>query len=328
MLGHPRLLLSLRAAINLGFSLIPLITHPAYSYEFPGNHRFPMEKFKLLHEYLIQVGIAQPENTFRPGKIRPELLCGIHCSTYVDTFIEGTLNKKQLRSIGLPWSKGLVERSLISPNGTLLTASIALKKGIACHLAGGTHHAHRDYGSGFCIFNDLAIAANTLVQRERANGNEDFRVLIFDVDVHQGDGTATTLQNQASAFTCSVHCASNFPPNKSTSDLDIEFNVDIEDDEYLMVVKSAFDEALSLSKPDLVLYDAGVDVYKNDPLGRANVSLNGIRTRDTWILERCKTLGVPVATVIGGGYDDDRMALAKRHAIVVEVAHDVYSGLD
>jgi len=239
-----------------------------------------------------------------------------HCGEYITRFTNNTLDKQAARRLGLPWSEGLVTRSWISPNGSLLTAQLALRHGIACHLAGGTHHAHRDFGSGFCVFNDLAVAAKALLAQGRVK-----RLLIFDCDVHQGDGTATILADEPAAFTCSVHGAKNFPARKARSDLDVEVASNCEDDQYLSTVTDTLETALAIARPELVLYDAGVDIYAGDPLGLLKVSENGIRQRDRMVIERCRSAGIPVATVIGGGYDDDRQALARRHAIVVEEAH-------
>lgn len=305
--------------------MIKLVTHPEYSFDFPGTHRFPMEKFKLLHQYLIDKGLATPANTVRPGRMKRDLLELAHCPDYLDRFIGNTQDRQELRRMGLPWSEGLVKRTLISPNGTLLTASIALEEGIACHLAGGTHHAHRDFASGFCILNDLAIAALALHQGARKSGHKQRNILIFDCDVHQGDGTANILNGHEEIFTCSVHCEKNFPARKAQSHLDIEVAVGTGDDEYLDTVHRGLKTAIDTNKPALIFYDAGVDVYENDPLGLINISLEGIRARDRLVLEECKSRGIPVATVIGGGYDKDRMALTKRHAIVVEEAFDCYT---
>ena len=224
--------------------------------------------------------------------------------------------------MNLPWSTGLVRRTFLAPSGTVLAAQLALQHGIACHLAGGTHHAHFDYASGFCILNDLAIAANVLLGQEGIN-----RVLVFDVDVHQGDGTAALLANTPGAFTCSIHCERNFPFEKQMSDLDVALPDGLGDEDYLAVVHETLQQALAQSRPDIVLYDAGVDVYQGDPLGKLNISEQGIRQRDRLVLGELKRRGIPVATVIGGGYDDNRANLAKRHGIVAEEACSVF-GLD
>ena len=299
---------------------IPLVTHPQYSYSFPAGHRFPMEKFGLLHRYLQDQGLATPANTFRPGAARLSVLQLAHCPNYLHRFIHNQQSPAEIRRMGLPWSEGLLRRTLISPNGTLLTAKLALQYGIACHLAGGTHHAHRDFASGFCILNDLAVTALTLLAQNKVK-----RVLIFDCDVHQGDGTANILAGEPRAFTCSVHCENNFPARKARSDMDMDIPKGVTDDEYLTQVAQALSVAVNTSKPDLVLYDAGVDVYEKDPLGLLNISLDGIRQRDRMVLEACRNHGLPVATVIGGGYDDDRAALAQRHAIVTEEAFAIWA---
>ncbi|HBL87051.1 MAG TPA: histone deacetylase [Alcanivorax sp.] len=298
---------------------VPLVYHPSYSFPFPGRHRFPMEKFRLLHERLRDSGVAGAANLHRPGRARPALLSLAHCPDYLDRFLGNRLGEREAKRMGLPWSEGLARRTCIAPMGTLLTAQLALKHGIACHLAGGTHHAHYDFGSGFCILNDLAITARAL----RAGGLVE-RVLIFDCDVHQGDGTAAILAGDPDLFTCSIHCEKNFPTRKSRSDLDVGLPVGLEDDGYLAVVEETLADLLRQLQPDLVLYDAGVDVYAGDPLGRLAVSLTGLAERERRVLTLCREHGVPVATVIGGGYDDDRPALARRHALVVEAAHQLW----
>ena len=296
--------------------LLPLVTNPFYSYPFPDRHRFPMQKFAHLVEHLTAQNILRDDNVYRPGRIKLEALTLAHDESYVNSFIEGQLSDKEIRRMGLPWSKGLVKRSLISPNGTMLTVSLALRHGIACHLAGGTHHAFRDFASGYCIFNDMAVAA---LNAERLGIAK--RILIFDCDVHQGDGTADILQQEPNIFTCSIHCEKNFPHRKATSDIDVGVAKGIGDQEYLDTVRTTLEQALELSQPDLIIYDAGVDVYEHDPLGLINISLDGIRARDAFVLETAMQNAIPVATVIGGGYDKDEQALARRHAIVVEEAH-------
>jgi len=294
---------------------LPLVSSPNYSFGFPELHRFPMQKFALLLEYLQQRGIARNENTYRPGKARIDLLELAHCPKFVARFIAGELSNKEVRRMGLPWSEGLVKRTLISPNGTFLTAGLALRHGLACHLAGGTHHAHRDFASGYCILNDLAIASLALLRQGRVR-----RVLIFDCDVHQGDGTATILQDVSAITTCSIHCQKNFPQRKAKSDIDVELQADMGDQQYLKIVIDTLKQALEISQPDLVIYDAGVDVFEHDPLGLLNISLDGLRAREATVIKTIRDSKIPLATVIGGGYDRDQAALARRHALVVEEA--------
>lgn len=303
---------------------LPLVYHPEYSFDFPHKHRFPMEKFRLLHQRLQESGLATEQNTFRPGRARQSLLELAHCPDYLDRFIHNKQSPQEIRRMGLPWSPALMRRTLIAPNGTLLTASLALQHGIACHLAGGTHHAHRNEASGFCILNDLAVASLGILHSQRQSQLARPSILIFDCDVHQGDGTANILKHESRVFTCSVHCDKNFPARKATSDMDVEVPKGTEDDTYLEIVKKAFLTAIDKAKPALIFYDAGVDIYEGDPLGLLNISLDGIRQRERTILEICHEKGLPVATVIGGGYDNDRKALAMRHSMVVEEAFAVY----
>ena len=298
--------------------MLPLVYHPDYSFPFPGEHRFPMEKFGRLHGYLRGLGIAHGDNEFRPGRAKAALLGQAHCPQYVSDIVTGTLNQKAQRRLGLPWSEGLVKRTCIAPMGTLLTAQLALKQGLACHLAGGTHHAHYDFGSGFCIFNDLAFAAKQLL----ASGAVE-RLLIFDCDVHQGDGTAAMLADEPRAFTCSIHCEKNFPVRKQKSDLDVGLPLGMTDRDYLDTVFETLEALLDTVRPQLVLYDAGVDIFEHDPLGRLCITEQGIADRDRGVIERCRRRGIAVATVIGGGYDDDREALARRHGIVIEQAFEL-----
>jgi acetoin utilization deacetylase AcuC-like enzyme len=282
-----------------------------------------MEKFELLVEHLKSIGLFDKGSLFRPGMSKIELLQQAHCPQYIQRFISNTLTPKELRRMGLPWSEGLVKRTLISPNGTFLTAQLALKHGVACHLAGGTHHAHFDFASGFCIFNDLAITAKALLAQGKVN-----KVVIFDCDVHQGDGTAAILQHEERVFTCSIHCEKNFPAKKAFSDWDVGLPPHTVDDQYITRVRSTLIAIIKAQQPDLILYDAGVDIYQHDPLGLLDISLEGIRARDRAVLTLCKANNIPVATVIGGGYrsgsDDDQGALAKRHAMVIEEAFDIF----
>lgn len=278
-----------------------------------------MEKFALLATRCQQQGWLSQENLYRPGKAKLELLEQAHSKDYLQRFIHNRQSPQELRRMGLPWSEGLVRRTLISPNGTFLTAQLALKNGIACHLAGGTHHAHHDFASGFCILNDLAITANALLAQKKVN-----KLLIFDCDVHQGDGTARILENEPRAITCSIHCEKNFPVRKAISDYDIGLKKGMTDEEYLAIVESTFLSIIEKDAPDFILYDAGVDIYKDDPLGLLAISERGIFERDYRVLEICKQRKLPVATVIGGGYDDDRLALSHRHSLVVEAAFAVY----
>ncbi|GLQ31716.1 histone deacetylase family protein [Litoribrevibacter albus] len=297
---------------------LPLVYHPNYSCPFPENHRFVMSKFVRLHKVVEQKGYIT-NNLFQPDVASLDDLGRAHCLEYLNKLCGNQVDHKEWRRIGLPWSQGLVDRTLTAPNGTLETARLALKYGMASHLAGGTHHAHYDFGSGFCILNDLAYAAKTLVHQ-----GEVEKVLIFDLDVHQGDGTASILEDEPRVFTCSIHCEKNFPFRKTQSDLDIGLDVGLSDQEYLDVVEQTLQKLLSEHTPDLVLYDAGVDVWEYDELGRLNISWAGIQQRDELVLKECLLRHIPVATVIGGGYDKDHQRLAERHSLIIQTAFDLF----
>lgn len=298
--------------------LLPLIYHDNYSCPFPENHRFVMSKFVRLYQYLQKSGYVK-SNIVRPKKASIDCLATTHDKAYLQAMFSDSLDTKVWRRVGLPWSEGLIERTMTAPNGTLLTARAALNKGLACHLAGGTHHAHYDFGSGFCMVNDLAYAAKQLLDEGRVN-----KVLIFDLDVHQGDGTASILANEPRAYTCSIHCQKNFPFRKSDSDLDVGLPIGMQDQEYLTVVNDTLAQLISEQKPDIVLYDAGADVWQHDELGHLDISWQGVRARDEQVIAQCLNANIPVATVIGGGYDKDHNRLAERHAIVVEAAYAMW----
>jgi len=299
--------------------MLPIVYHPNYSCPFPENHRFVMSKFVRLFEYAKSQGYIHQDNWHQPTTASMLDLSVVHDRDYLAQLQGNDMEHRAWRRVGLPWSEALVARTFTAPNGTLLAARKALEMGMATHLAGGTHHAHRDFGSGFCMVNDLAYAAQTLL-----NTGEVERVLIFDCDVHQGDGTAAILADESRAVTCSIHCEKNFPFRKHQSDLDVGLENHLGDADYLKVVTDTLEQLLDEVKPDLVLYDAGVDVWEHDGLGHLNVSWQGMIDRDEAVLHKCLQRHIPVATVIGGGYDDDHDRLARRHGIVVDVAFDLF----
>ncbi|HCV03807.1 MAG TPA: histone deacetylase, partial [Pseudoalteromonas sp.] len=266
---------------------LPLVYHPNYSFSFDPNHRFVMSKFAYLYEHVQNLGLIN-DNLTQPILGTPEPLELVHCENYIHDLWHNRLDEKAMRRIGLPWSKELMARTFTAPLGTLQTARLALKHGIACHLAGGTHHAHTDFGSGYCMVNDLAFTSETLIK-----SGEVTNILIFDLDVHQGDGTAAMLAHQPYAYTCSIHCEKNFPFRKSASDLDIGLAPNVADSEYLGVVDDTLSYLLNTLNPDLVLYDAGVDVWQQDGLGKLDISWQGIAQRDHLVLKRCLEHNVP-----------------------------------
>lgn len=298
---------------------LPIVYHPDYVVPLPEGHRFPMPKFRQLYEMLLADGVATSAQFHQPERPPQDWMQLVHTSDYVQAYCEGRLDAKAQRRIGLPWSPALVNRTCVAVGGTILTARLALQQGVACNTAGGTHHAFPDYGSGFCIFNDLAIAARVLQQLGLAT-----KILIVDLDVHQGDGTALIFQDDASVFTFSMHCEVNFPGTKQQSDLDIPLPEGMEDDAYLQTLAAYLPDLLSQIKPDLVLYDAGVDPHLGDRLGKLALTDSGLYRREMQVLSTCVAQRYPVACVIGGGYADDLQALVYRHSLLHRAASDVY----
>ena len=292
----------------------PLVYHPAYSAPLPSSHRFPMAKFRLLHDHLRQLDLARPEQLHQPLPIPRRALELVHSRAYHEGFSQDSLPAQAQRRIGLPATTPLVRRTWLAVGGTLLTARLALAHGLACHLAGGTHHAFPHYGSGFCIFNDVAVAARVLLAEGAVA-----RLMVIDLDVHQGDGTAAIFAGDGRVFTLSAHAASNFPLRKQTSDHDLPLADDLDDDAYLAAVGRLLPELLEQVQPQLVLYNAGVDPHRDDRLGRLALSDTGLLLRDRMVLEACLQRGIPVATVIGGGYDA-LPALVRRHGLVFRAA--------
>ncbi|AFZ54214.1 histone deacetylase [Cyanobacterium aponinum UTEX 3222] len=294
---------------------LPVVYHSDYVTPLPEQHRFPMPKFKLLYELLLKDQIITQESTYKPTIANDKLLQLVHNETYVSQFCDGTLDDKSKRRIGLPWSEGLVKRTCTAVGGTILTVQLALEHGICCNLAGGTHHAFPDYGSGFCIFNDIAIASRYLLIEKIVN-----KILIIDLDVHQGDGTAFIFRDDERVFTFSMHCEANFPYRKQKSDLDIPLPIGLDDDGYLQILAFHLTDLLKQVKPDIVIYDAGVDVSGCDRLGKLSLTDTGIYRREMMVLSTCLAEGYPVAGVIGGGYCKDLDELVYRHSLIHRAA--------
>jgi len=289
--------------------------HPEYDIPVPPKHRFVGTKFSDLFSYLqsqtyfLKFQVTQPQRAYK------ERLLRAHSLSYVDKIYEERLSDNDLKKINLPWSTQLRNRSFLAIEGTYQAAKLALNYGIACHVGGGTHHAHHDYGFGFCVFNDLAYTALNLIEEDHVKS-----VLILDADVHQGDGTIDICQSHPSIYTCSIHSESNFPFEKKQGWLDMSIPAGSNDDHYLTQINQILKEIDNRISPDIVLYDAGIDIFKEDGLGNLNISRKGIIQRDQIILEYFKNKRIPVTTVIGGGYSIDPYELASRHSIIFETA--------
>ena len=284
----------------------------------PAGHRFPMEKYARLRAALLASGDFSESDFHLPPAASDEELARAHDPEYIAAVSCGELGISAQKAIGFPWSPGMVERSRRSAGATLAACRAAFADGISANLAGGTHHAFRDRGEGFCIFNDAAVAARAMQAEGRAR-----RVLIVDCDVHQGNGTASILRGDDSIFTFSIHGARNFPFEKEISDLDIELPDGCNDDAYLLQLDHGLDTAFDLARPDLVIYLAGADPYHDDRLGRLALSFNGLAERDRRVFGRCKSLGLPVAVAMAGGYArqiDDTVAI---HATTIRLAGQI-----
>ena len=289
--------------------------HPEYDIPVPPKHRFVGTKFSDLFSYLQSQTYFLKFQVTQPQRASKERLLRAHSLSYVDKIYEERLSDNDLKKINLPWSTQLRNRSFLAIEGTYQAAKLALNYGIACHVGGGTHHAHHDYGFGFCVFNDLAYTALNLIEEDHVKS-----VLILDADVHQGDGTIDICQSHPSIYTCSIHSESNFPFEKKQGWLDMSIPAGSNDDYYLTQINQILKEIDSRISPDIVLYDAGIDIFKEDGLGNLNISRKGIIQRDQIILEYFKNKRIPVTTVIGGGYSIDPYELASRHSIIFETA--------
>ncbi len=265
----------------------------------PVGHRFPISKYRLLYERVAQSNSGQFELRVPDAAVDEDLLLA-HDREYVWSVTNGALSDREIRELGFPWSLELVERSRRSNGATIAACHAALDEGVAVNLAGGTHHAHRDRGQGYCVFND-SVVAGRVMQREKLVR----RVLVLDCDVHQGNGTATIVANDPTIFTFSIHGQKNFPVNKACSDLDIELPDGTDDDTYLEVLESGVVAAIVRAKPELVIFIAGADPYKGDRLGRLALSKQGLAARDELIFGYCDRYGLPVALTMGGGYAPD-----------------------
>ncbi len=278
-----------------------------------------MPKFGRVYQRLICDGIAGLDQFHVPARAGQSQLELVHDRAYVESYLTGTIDPRAMRRIGFPWSEALVHRTCTALGGTLLATDLAIHYGLACNTAGGTHHAFADFGSGYCIFNDLAVAARW-AQRERGVR----QVLIADLDVHQGDGTAAIFREDPSVYTFSMHCRDNFPFRKQTSDFDLDLPAGMADEAYLRLLEATLPDLLSAVQPELVLYDAGVDPHVEDKLGKLALSDAGLYARDRYVLEQCAARRIPTVGVIGGGYASDVDRLARRHCLLHQAAGDVF----
>jgi acetoin utilization deacetylase AcuC-like enzyme len=293
--------------------------HPIYKHPLPEGHRFPMIKYELLPQQLLHEGTCTREQFFEPDLPNISDVLAIHNQDYVNDLLNLTLEQRAARKIGFPLSEQLVERELRIANGTILGSLHALENQVAFNIAGGTHHAYPDRGEAFCLLNDQAIGAQYLLNNKLVK-----RVLIIDLDVHQGNGTAVVFKNNSNVFTFSVHGKSNYPFKKEQSDLDIALPDNTSDLEYLKVVTEYVPKLIEQQKPDFIYYLSGVDIVATDKLGKLGCSIMGCKERDNIVFENCKKYEIPVQVSMGGGYSPDIKTIIEAHANTYRVAKQIF----
>ncbi|MCH9660073.1 MAG: histone deacetylase [Bacteroidetes bacterium] len=299
--------------------MLKIAYHPIFKHNLPLGHRFPMSKYELLHRQLLHEGTCDSNNFFEPGMPLDNHLLQVHTKEYIDALRGLTLDKRAARKIGFPLSAKLVEREHIITQGTIEASIYALQHGISMNIAGGTHHAYTDHGEAFCLFNDQAIGARYLQNKTIVS-----KVLIIDLDVHQGNGTAEIFRKDDSVFTFSMHGASNYPFKKEESDLDIALPNDTKDEDYLSILKETIPRLLEHVQPEFIFYLSGVDILASDKLGKLGCTMAGCKERDRYIIQSCKDHEIPVQISMGGGYSPDIKTIIEAHANTYRLAQEIY----
>ena len=300
--------------------MIKIAWHPLYAHPLPEGHRFPMLKYELIPEQLLHEGTISTENIFQPELVTEKNVLLAHNKDYWKQLKDLTLPAKEQRRIGFPLNAQLIERELRITQGTIDGSHFAMTNGVAFNVAGGTHHSGSNWGEGFCLLNDQAIASNYLISNNLAN-----RILIIDLDVHQGNGTAEIFRNDSRVFTFSMHGDKNFPFRKEVSNLDVALNDGVQDDEYLSLLKANLIKAFDRSKPDFVFYLSGVDVLATDKLGKLSLSKAACKERDNLVLQACKNRNLPLQISMGGGYSADIKEIVDAHCNTYRLAFDLFT---
>ena len=299
--------------------MLKIAYHPIYKHSLPDEHRFPMEKYDLLPQQLVYEGTCNEENFFEPEVPNNKYFFIVHDAEYVSDLMNLTLNQKAARKIGFPLNEDLIAREMIIAGGTIKASVFAIKYGIAMNIAGGTHHAFTNKGEGFCMLNDQAIGARYLQEKGLAT-----KILIVDLDVHQGNGTAEIFHNDPTVFTFSMHGKSNYPFHKEKSDLDIPLENETGDTLYLSLLKETLPELIKIQQPDFIYYLCGVDVVKTDKLGKLSLTIEGCKERDRFVLQTCKNQNIPVMCSMGGGYSPDIKIIIDAHANTFRLAQEIF----
>ncbi|MFN3315461.1 MAG: histone deacetylase [Raineya sp.] len=299
--------------------MLKIAWHQNYKHSLPEGHRFPMAKYELIPQQLLYEGTLQENNFFTPKQLAETDILNTHTENYWQKLKNLALSPSEIRKTGFPLSASLVEREITIAQGTIDCALYAQKYGVAMNIAGGTHHAFSDRGEGFCLLNDVAISANYLLNNSLAQ-----KILVVDLDVHQGNGTAEIFRNTPQVFTFSMHGEKNYPLHKEKSDLDIPLPDGIDDTAYLKILYENLPQLIDTHKPDFIFYISGVDILENDKLGRLGVSLQGCKQRDRFVLQTCKQNQIPVAISMGGGYSEKLADIVEAHSNTFRLAQEIY----
>jgi len=299
--------------------MLKIAYSPIYKYKLPEGHRFPMMKYELLPEQLLYEGTITEDSFFHPDPLTEEIILDTHEKEYWLKLKSQSLSVKEIRKIGFPLSPELVTRGTHISQGTIDCALYAKEYGVALNIAGGTHHAYADHGEGFCLLNDIAIASNYLLKKNLAS-----QILVVDLDVHQGNGTAKIFENNPKVYTFSMHGAKNYPNRKEKSDLDLGLPDKTEDALFLSTLQNTLPRLINVVQPDFIFYLSGVDVLETDKLGRLSMTIAGTKERDRFVFESCKKNQIPVAVSMGGGYSERLADIVEAHANTFREAMDLY----
>ena len=294
---------------------------PIFLYQVPEKHRFPMQKYRLIPERLVQEGTLSEDNFFAPSKVSEQEILTTHTAEYWDKLKTQTLSRKEAQAIGFEMTPELVERGRYIAHATYECALYAKQYGVSLNVAGGTHHSFADHGEGFCVFNDVCIASNLLLSRGEAN-----RILIVDLDVHQGNGNASIMANEPRVFVFSMHGEKNYPFRKPPSDLDIDLPNETDDETYLNILKQTLPRLIAEHNPDLIFYQSAVDVLATDKLGKLSLTLEGCKQRDEFVLSQAKAHNIPIAIVMGGGYSEEVEQVVEAHCNTFRLAKQLFFG--
>ena len=299
--------------------MLHIAHHPIYRHSLPLGHRFPMGKYELLPEQLMLEGTCTDDNFFQPEIVKDARVLACHTEAYFNDLKTLSLAPRAARKLGFPLSETLVQRELYIADGTIKGCDYALTHGIAMNIAGGTHHAYTDHGEAFCLLNDQAIGARYLLDQGSVH-----KILIVDLDVHQGNGTAEIFQNEPRVFTFSMHGKANYPFKKEQSDLDIDLETGMDDKAYLHILENTLPRLIDEQEPDFIFYLSGVDILESDKLGKLSCTLKGCAARDHYVLSLCKQNNIPVQCSMGGGYSPEIKTIIEAHANTFRQAQELY----